>query len=107
MRVWITGERKASLNFCVESLSQTNCFDTRVKELLLFAILKETGNRNGEGTCYMNLRTVFQSLGEYGKSKEYLEKALAIMKETGDRKGEGTCYVNLHGNSVSFTWRLW
>ena len=36
MRVWITGERKASLNFCVESLSQTNCFDTRVKELLLF-----------------------------------------------------------------------
>jgi len=36
MRVWAAGERKASLNFCVESLSQTNCFDTRVEELLLF-----------------------------------------------------------------------
>ena len=36
MRVWITGERKASLNFGVESLSQTNCFDIPVKLLLLF-----------------------------------------------------------------------
>ena len=36
---------------------------------------------------------MFQSLGEYVKAKEYLEKALAIKKEIGDRKGEATDYV--------------
>ena len=39
MMVWRAGECKASLNFCVESLSQTNCFDTRVKEILLLLLL--------------------------------------------------------------------
>ena len=38
---------------------------------------------------------MFQSLGEYGKAKEYLEKALTIRKEIGDREGEGSCYGNL------------
>ena len=38
---------------------------------------------------------MFQSLGEYDKSKEYLHKALVITTEIGDRKGEGACYANL------------
>jgi len=38
---------------------------------------------------------VFQSLGEYGKAKEYIEKAIAIWIETGDRAGEAAGYLNL------------
>ena len=38
---------------------------------------------------------MFRALKEYGKAKEYLEKALAISKEIGDRYGEGTCYKEL------------
>ena len=45
--------------------------------------------------CYANLGSVFQSLGQYYKAKEYLQKALVIKSEIGDRKGEGSCCANL------------
>ena len=38
---------------------------------------------------------MFQSLGEYEKAKEYLEKALAIKIQIGNKKGEGSWYGNL------------
>ena len=38
---------------------------------------------------------MFQSLGQYDKAKEYLEKALAIGKQIGYREGEAGDYVNL------------
>ena len=42
---------------------------------------------------------MFQSLGEYIKAKEYIEKALVISIEIGHREGEATWYVNF---AVSF-----
>ena len=51
-------------------------------------IRKEIGDREGEASSYGNLGTVFQSLGEYGKAEEYLQKALAIQSEIGDKEGE-------------------
>ena len=38
---------------------------------------------------------MFQSVGEYAKTEEYLHKALTIKTEIGDRNGEASCYVNL------------
>ena len=38
---------------------------------------------------------MFQSLGQYDKAKEYLQKALVILTETGDREAVGSCYENL------------
>ena len=38
---------------------------------------------------------MFQSLGQYDKAVEYLQKALAIRTEIGDRRGEASCYGNL------------
>ena len=46
-------------------------------------------------TCYINLRRVFQSVGEYAKAEEYLHKALTISTETGDKDGKETCYAIL------------
>ena len=48
----------------------------------------------GRARCYVILGTVFTSLGEYLKAKEYLLKALAIRTEIGDRNGEATAYKN-------------
>jgi len=48
----------------------------------------EIGDRKGEAISYGNLGTVFLSLGEYVKAKEYHEKALAIGIETGNRATE-------------------
>ena len=56
---------------------------------------KEIGDRKGEAADYGNLGTLFHSLGEYEKAKEYTEKALAIRKQIGDRKGEAADYGNL------------
>ena len=36
-----------------------------------------------------------QSLGQYDKAKEYLEKALGIKIQTGDKRGEASSLGNL------------
>ena len=38
---------------------------------------------------------MYESVGEYDKARQHLEKSLAINKEIGDRYGEATCYLNL------------
>ena len=38
---------------------------------------------------------MYESVGEYEKSREHLEKSLAIRKEFGDRAGEACCYGDL------------
>ena len=38
---------------------------------------------------------MFQSLGQYDKAKEYLQKALVITTKIGDRRGEASCHGNL------------
>ena len=58
-------------------------------------IRKEIGDKGGEASSYGNLGTVFQSLGEYVKADEYLQKALVITKEIGDKTNEASCYGNL------------
>ncbi|PFX14118.1 Tetratricopeptide repeat protein 28 [Stylophora pistillata] len=59
------------------------------------AISIEIGDRNEEGRSYRNLGTLFQSLGQYDKAREYAEKALAISIEIGNRGGEGKDNGNL------------
>ena len=56
---------------------------------------KEIGDKKGEADDYGNLGTLFHSLGEYKKSKEYTEKALEVRKEIGDREGEADNYRKL------------
>ena len=58
-------------------------------------IMKEVGAKNGEANCFSNLGNVYQSVGEYEKAREHLEKSLVIMKEVGDKNGEANCFSNL------------
>ena len=58
-------------------------------------ISKEIGEKKGEASAYGNLGTVFQSVGQYTKAEEYLQKALVIRKEIGDKEGEAADYGNL------------
>lgn len=44
------------------------------------------GDRQGTRTSYGNPGTVFNSLAEYQKNREYHEKALAFAIEIGDTK---------------------
>ena len=64
-------------------------------EYLQKALAIETaiGDRNGEGSCYDNLGTVFHSLGQYDEAKEYFQEALLITTEIDNR--EGSRYANL------------
>ena len=48
------------------------------------------GDRQGRRTSYGNPGTVFNSLAEYQKNREYHEQALAFAIEIGERKGKGT-----------------
>ena len=58
-------------------------------------ITKTIGNTKGQAQCYKNLGTTLQSLSQYDKAREYLEKALAIDTGIGNRDGEATSYGNL------------
>ena len=58
-------------------------------------IMIERGNNKKEALCYINLGTVYISLGEYGKGEEFLRRALPIMKEIGDKGGQSVSYGNL------------
>ena len=42
-----------------------------------------------------SLGIAYQSVGEYDKAREHLEKSLAIHKDIGDRNGEAASYGGL------------
>ena len=48
------------------------------------SILKEVGDKAGEGRSYGNLGNVYYSLGDFQQAIEYHEKHLSIAKEIGD-----------------------
>ena len=55
----------------------------------------EIGDKHGQATCYINLGTVFRSVGEYAKAEEYIQKALTINTEIGNKEGQASCYGSL------------
>ena len=59
------------------------------------AIQIRIGDKKGQASSYGNLGTVFQSLGQSDKAKEFLDKALAIRIQIGDKEGEASSYGNL------------
>ena len=66
----------------------------KAKELLEKAlrIKQDTGNRDGEATCYIDLGAHFHLLGQYHNFKKCVEKALEIRKEIGDKMEIAECY---------------
>ena len=68
---------------------------SKLRNIIALKISKEIGGKDKEAAAYVNLGTVFASLGEYVKAEEYLQKALKISKEIGDKDKEAAAYVNL------------
>ena len=59
------------------------------------AIVRDTGDRRGEGNALGNLGNVHADLGEARTAITYYEQVLAIARDIGDRRGEGTALGNL------------
>ena len=53
------------------------------------SIMKNIGDRAGEGGAYGNLCVAYRSLGDFRKATKYHENHLRIAIEIGDRAGEG------------------
>ena len=58
-------------------------------------IVREIGDRRGEGTALGNLGAAYADLGETRRAIELYEQQLVIVREIGDRRGEGTALGNL------------
>ncbi len=58
-------------------------------------IVREIGDRRGEGNALGNLGSAHANLGDTRKAVEFQEQALVIDREIGDRRGEGTDSFNL------------
>ena len=90
-------------------LFERQCNYRKTKDLYekALAIKIETGDREGEETCYGHIGLALKSLGEYAKAKEYFEKALTVRKVIGNVEttgcrdyGElGTVFRNLGDNT--------
>jgi CHAT domain-containing protein len=60
-------------------------------------IIKEIGDRSGEGTMLNNIGLIYGNLGQYAKALEFYQQSLAILKQTGARSGEGSSVNNIGG----------
>jgi CHAT domain-containing protein/Tfp pilus assembly protein PilF len=58
-------------------------------------ILREVGDRAGEGRTFNNIGGVYNKLGQYPQALEHYQQALVIRREVGDRVGEGTTLNNI------------
>ena len=58
-------------------------------------ILREVGDRAGEGTTLNNIGEVYRALGDNRRALETYEQALAIWREVGNRAGEGGTLNNI------------
>ncbi|XP_066030021.1 G-protein-signaling modulator 1-like [Pocillopora verrucosa] len=65
------------------------------KERQLTTEILVTCSSKRRGKLLRNLGNLFESLGQYDKAEEYLQRALVIKTEIGDRNGKATCYGNL------------
>ena len=61
-------------------------------------VVKEVGDKYGEGIGYGNLGNAYYRLGDFKKAIEYHNLNLKIAKELGDKRGEGVANGNL-GNA--------
>jgi tetratricopeptide (TPR) repeat protein len=59
------------------------------------AIMREVGDRHGEGITLGNLGLSYSDLGQTSRAIEYYEQALAISREVGDRRREGYALFRL------------
>ena len=57
-------------------------------------IVREIGDRRGEGNALGNLGNAYANLGETRRAVEFYEQRLAIAREVGDRRGEGNALSN-------------
>ena len=57
--------------------------------------MKEAGDKDSEGSVYMNLGNAYHSLGDFKTAIKFQQQALSIMKEVGDKDSEGGVYANL------------
>ncbi|WKZ48683.1 MAG: tetratricopeptide repeat protein [Anaerolineales bacterium] len=58
-------------------------------------IVREIGNRRGEGNALNNLGLAYAALGDARKAIEFYEQQLVIVREIGNRRGEGNALNNL------------
>ncbi|MBW4679109.1 MAG: tetratricopeptide repeat protein [Microcoleus vaginatus WJT46-NPBG5] len=61
----------------------------------VLAIVREIGDRQGEGVTLNNIGFVHQSLGQYPKALESYQQALAIHQEIGNKAEKGTTLTNI------------
>lgn len=73
------GETSRAIQFCEQQL----------------AIVREIGDRRGEGNALGNLGLAYADLGETHRAIQLYEQRLTIAREIGDRRGEGNALGNL------------
>ena len=104
---FITGERtklaadlEHELGYALDS--SANLPEALEHYLESLEILREIGDRAGEGVTLNNISQIYDSWGRYQEALDTLKQSLEIRREIGDRAGEG---VTL--NNISQIYKAW
>lgn len=76
--------------------SETDLAEVKLKEAIDLA--QKFGFKEGEATAWNGFGVLEEIRGNYRKSIEHYEKALALRRQTGDKRGEAGIHTNL-GNA--------
>jgi len=76
--------------------SETDLAEAKLKEAIDLA--QKLGFKQGEATAWNGFGVLEEIRGNYRKSIEHYEKALALRRQTGDKRGEAGIHTNL-GNA--------
>ena len=58
-------------------------------------IVREIGDRTGEGIALGNMGIAYADLGETRRAIQFFEQRLTLAREIGDRRGEGNALWNM------------
>lgn len=84
--------QRIAFAFAVVGLAYANLGETRRAVQFYeqqLAIVREIGDRRGEGNALGNLGLAYADLGEPRRAIQFYEQQLAIVREIADRRGEG------------------
>jgi tetratricopeptide (TPR) repeat protein len=94
---WIIAALVAAILFlgevAVEVLSETRKAIEFYEQAL--TVLRELGDKRGEGSVLGNLGLAYAALGETRKAIGFYERRIEIAREIGDRRGEGNALWNM------------
>jgi tetratricopeptide (TPR) repeat protein len=92
---YLKGEIAALCNIGILKYAYKKDLETSVADFeQAIALCKQTGDKKKEGSCLLNIGSIYQRKGEFPKAQDKFKQALALMVEVNDSSGMANTFIN-------------